>query len=161
MCANRLPLLLVTSLIVVAGSSCAAERAKVPQEEILLGADTFELYSLDPARGGPKPKVAFHGWKVLGKTAVKDKKTREKLIVALGKGMAENDGVVAGCFNPRHGIRAVKNGKTVDLVICFECYSFQIFEGKKASNALTTRSPAPTFNKVLTDAKVPLPRQPK
>lgn len=35
--------------------------------------------------------------------------------------------MVAACFNPRHGLRAVHAGHTVDLVICFECLTLEVF----------------------------------
>ena len=64
----------------------------------------------------------------------------------------------AGCFQPRHGIRLVKGDKTVDLAICFECYSTTIYGGedKKKPYFLVTRSPQPTFDAVLKEAKIKL-----
>ena len=61
------------------------------------------------------------------------------------------------CFNPRHGIRATHDGKTVELVICFECSSFDIYSGsegsvEKTKHLLVGKSPEATFNKVLKDA---------
>src|SRR5262249_13241443 len=105
------------------------------------------------------PKDNFHGWKVLGKTAVKEKADRGKLVEALEKGIKENDGTVAACFNPRHGIRVAKGDKTIDLVICFECFSLEVWKGEERSSVLTTGSPQKAFDKVLTDAKVPLPKR--
>src|SRR5262249_35300364 len=119
----------------------------------------WELYSLDPSRLTEPPKDGFHGWKVLGKTTVKDADTRKTLLAALEKGAKDNDGKVAGCFNPRHGIRVKAGDKTIDLVICFECFSASVFTGdEKSGSFLTTGSPQPALDKVLTDAKVPLPK---
>ena len=69
-------------------------------------------------------------------------------------------GLVAGCFKPRHGIRAVVDGKKVELVICYECLSMSVYVDGKRSSALTVKGPEKVFNKFLTDAKVPLPKQP-
>jgi hypothetical protein len=68
-----------------------------------------------------------------------------------------NDGRVAACFNPRHGIRASREGKTIDLVICFECLQVYVYaeEGRQGS-FLTTSSPQPVFDQVLREAGVPL-----
>ena len=74
----------------------------------------------------------------------------------------DSKGLVAGCFNPRHGIRATAGGKTVELVICYECLSMKVYVDGKAKRAvLTTSSPAIVFNQALKDAKVPLPKQAK
>jgi hypothetical protein len=143
---------------------CVRADNKIPDKvkEALDKAESFDLYSLDPTRLklDEVPKDAFHGRKVLGKTTVKDAETRKKLLAALEKGIAENKGEVAGCFNPRHGIRVTHDGKTYDLVICFECFSAEVYDGdKKDGSFLVTNSPQPAFNKVLTDAKVPLPKE--
>jgi hypothetical protein len=122
-------------------------------------AESIELYSLDPNNPTEKPKDGgFHGWKVLGKTTV-TKDAKERSLKALYKGIADNDGKVAACFIPRHGVRVTHDGKTFDLVICFECLQIQVFEGDKRSGVLVTRGPQPTLDKILTDAKVPLPKQ--
>jgi hypothetical protein len=124
-------------------------------------AGQIELYSLDPDRGEEKPKDGFHGWKVLGQTTVKNADTLKALVAAFKKGVAENDGIVAGCFNPRHGIRVTHDGKTFDFVICFECYQVEVYiDGKKVKGFLVTRSPQKAFDKVLKDAGVPLPQKP-
>jgi hypothetical protein len=132
---------------------------KIPDDlrAMLEKADQLELLSLDPDETKEKPKDAFHGWRVLGQTTVKDAETRKKLVAALQKGVAENDGTVARCFNPRHGIRVTRDGKTADFVICFECYQVKAFAGDKPHQFLVTRSPQPAFDQVLMDAKVPLP----
>jgi hypothetical protein len=63
------------------------------------------------------------------------------------------------CFEPRHGVRAMAGGKTVDLVICFACSEVQVWsdDGKDLEGlALIGDSAQAAFDKVLTDAKVPL-----
>lgn len=134
-----------------------AEEKGLPEAAlaILDKAEQLEVWSLDPVERGAKDD--FHGWKVLGKTSVKNADTGKPLMSALKKGIADSDGIAAACFNPRHGVRAIVDGKTVDLVICFECFSLQVFEGDKKHSVLTTRSPQASFDQVLRDAKVPLP----
>jgi hypothetical protein len=142
-------------------SAARAEENAIPEDVLtaLTDAETFELYSLNPNRLGEEPEDGdFHGWKVLGKTQVKDAEARESLINALKKGVSDSDGTVAACFNPRHGIQVTTaDGKTVSVVICFECLSMNFYKGGERSGyALTTQGPQETFNKVLTDAEVPL-----
>jgi hypothetical protein len=129
------------------------EGARAALEE----ADQFELLSLDPNPQPEKSGDDFRGWKVLGRTPVGDSDTRKELVAALTKGAGESDGMVAGCFNPRHGIRATREGEAVDLVICFECLQVQVYAGAgRAGSFLTTRSPQPVFDRVLREAGVPL-----
>jgi hypothetical protein len=140
----------------------ADEKNEIPTaaRAILDKATDFELYSLDPAQRLDDKDGGYHGYKVLGKTAIKDADIRKKLVEALAKSAADNDGTVAGCFIPRHGIRAKHDGKTVELVICFQCLQVQVFlDDKKDKGFLITSTPQPVFDKVLTDAKVPLPKK--
>jgi hypothetical protein len=153
-------LALAFALLCVVALCGRAEASKEFDDAIKLieGAKTVELISLDPSPKERDPK-GFHGWKVLGRTTLQNKATREKALAAIKKGVADSDGTVAGCFIPRHGIRAVNGKKTIDLVICFQCLSMQIWvDGERKGSALTTKSPQPTLDKVLRAAKVPLPK---
>ncbi|MBY0525870.1 MAG: hypothetical protein K2R98_20930 [Gemmataceae bacterium] len=132
---------------------------KVPDKflKVLEKADALELYSLQPDE--EKGKDSFHGWKVLGKTTVKEKEPRTKLLGAVLKGIADSDGSAAKCLIPRHGLRAVHDGKTVDLVICFECHHVYIYADKEEKRELsltTAETPQPTLDKILTDAGIKL-----
>jgi hypothetical protein len=127
---------------------------------ILEKAEQMEPLSLHPDRPQEKPEGDFHGWKVLGETVVKDAETRKKLVAASARGVQENGGKVALCFNPRHGIRATHDGKTADFVICFECFHGHTYVGDNLPRGfLTTGSPEKEFDKVLTDAKDPPGRE--
>lgn len=121
-------------------------------------ADHFELLAIDPKHQNEKPKDDFHGWRILGRTTIKDSTTRKKLVAALRQGAAENDGRFANCFNPRHGIRVTHDGKTIDFLICFECMRVEIYADQmRDGDFLTARSPQPVFDEVLRQAGVSLP----
>jgi hypothetical protein len=129
-------------------------------KRILEQANSFELFSLDPKDRKPKDGDLFCGWRVLGMTVV-EKGDAIRLVEALEKGVAENNGEVADCFNPRHGIRAVHDGKSVDFVLCFECrQGFVSGKGKADTQFLVSGSPSTTFNAVLTKAGVPVAKPP-
>ncbi len=139
-----------------------AKFRKVPaQAKALLDKATkVELYSLDPTFRRQKKGNLFHNYKVLGKTELKPI-VQKDVIQALYRGVKENLGVVAGCFKPRHGIRAHLKDKKVDIVVCFECLSMTVYYPGGAQGVWTSRSPAKLFNTILKKAKVPLPPQPK
>src|SRR5262245_60369740 len=63
----------------------------------------FELFSLTPQSSGGTD--SFHSWQVLGKTTVKESRTREALLGSLEKSIttSDRDGG-ARCFEPRHAI---------------------------------------------------------
>jgi hypothetical protein len=146
-----------TVLLVGCTGSSADSKIPAGARTALEKADQMELLSTDPASQQEKPKDDFHGWKVLGRTQIKDADTRKKLVAALKKGVGENDGMAAACFHPRHGIRATQGSKTTDFVICFECFQVQVYAGEKRDGSfLTTDSPQPVFDQVLREAGVPL-----
>jgi hypothetical protein len=138
---------------------------KIPEavRTALENAERFELLSLNPnAQPNQRPNEQFHGWRILGSTVVKDAETRNDLVTALKKGVEENKGMAANCFNPRHGIRVSRDGNTNDLVICFECLQVLVYQndkGEKPAGFLisdSTQSAESLFNRALMKQKIPL-----
>jgi len=140
------------------GTSHAEEKEKnrLPDvlKTVLEKATELEIYSVDPA---PSKDGEFHGFKILGKTTIKDADKRKELLTKIDAGLANSKGG-AKCFDPRHGIRAVHDGKTVDLVICFACSWVYVYsDQEKREVVLETGSDAQELlNKILTDAGVKL-----
>ncbi len=149
----------------------AARAAKLPEadrdpipaayREVLEKADKLELLSLQIA----DPEDAevnefFHGNAILGRTTL-TKNQRQQALATLYDGTKEIP-ANAGCFIPRHGLRATHDGITVGLVICFECGKIKLYYGESGDTYATSvsRTPAKLFNLILSDAKVPLPKQP-
>lgn len=134
-----------------------SEDNKLPDDarDVLMKAGQLELLSLHPESEKEKTKDGFHGYKVLGKTSPKDA-ARKELVQAFLKGM---DGKIDAkkCFEPRHGIRATHDGKTVELVICFECSLFYVYTGsaERGQLLLVGRTPEPLFDNLLKDAGIP------
>jgi hypothetical protein len=118
------------------------------------------LYSIDGRdfRPGEEPKVEekFHGYPVLGKVEITDADKRHEIATALKDGLAQSDGKMAKCFWPRHGIRVVEKGRTIEYVICFECYQLVAHEGDSQSVKPVTRDPQSVFDRHLTAAGIPL-----
>jgi hypothetical protein len=99
---------------------------------------------------------------VLGKTEIEDEAKRKRLADALRLGAEDNFGMAANCFIPRHGIRLKGSGKAVDLVICFECLSVQVFvDDKQQKGFLTSGEPQAVFDTMLKAAGVKLPKPSK
>lgn len=121
----------------------------VPAREaaLLRDAAALELMALDPSPPTPADladPARFHGYRVLGRATVTDPATRLALLDLLARGARENDGTVAACFNPRHGVRAELGGRTAELVICFECLSWQVFgDGARVANGDTAATHEP------------------
>jgi hypothetical protein len=136
-------------------------RIPEPVDSLLESAGQFELYSLEPADGrvatqGNDEKL-FHGWPILGRTMVASGDDRKQLANALREATASNSGMVAFCFDPRHGIRLTHGSQTVDLLICFRCSQVETFiNGQAGRRFLTTYEPQPVFDAVLSAANVPL-----
>jgi hypothetical protein len=118
------------------------------------------LYSLDGRyfEPGQEPKTAekFHGVPVLGKVEITDPEKRREIVAALKDGVARSDGKTAGCFWPRHGLRVVEKGQTLDYVICFECLQLEVHAGGSKKTKPTTWAPQAVFNKHLKEAGLPL-----
>jgi hypothetical protein len=122
--------------------------------------EELTLYSLNPAdyEPGKEPQTEekFHGYPVLGKIAISDASQRKALAMALKSGLAHSDGKMAKCFWPRHAIRTVEKGHSIDYVICFECYQLVAHEGTSDTIKPVTREPQALFNEQLKQAGIPL-----
>ena len=152
----------VVSLLLTLGVLAGCDQRKGVPSNVLTSLDQaqkYELLSLDPLVRGTTDDH-FHGWKVLGRTTVDDPSVRKKLNDALKEGARVGAQGPMACFNPRHGIRTTRDGKTLDLVICFECVQVYVYEGKdKTGNFLISASPEATFDDVLRAGGVPLAKK--
>ena len=133
----------------------------------LAKAKSIQLLSLDPSVEKEKDDAkSFHGWKVLGATTVIDMKkikTKTQVLNAIFKGVKDSNGEIAKCFIPRHGIAAVVDKESIELVVCFQCLRIEAYvDGKPATKTIaTTANAGPVLNRILLEAKVTLPKQAK
>jgi hypothetical protein len=146
----------------VVGLVLLTDRMPGDAKRVLQNAEQLELYSIAPGRplsgtSASGDGETIHEYLVLGKTVITDANTKRLVVDAVLKGVNEGN-KAAMCFNPRHALRATAHGKTVDLVICFECYQLKVFVGDEEKNELimTSESPEPVLDQVLTDAGVKL-----
>ena len=124
---------------------------------IVPGAEDYDAASND----GKVP--LFHDHWILGQTVIRDPAAKAALLARFYDGFVappdprERKQIGFGCFNPRHGLRATLNGKTADLLICFECRQVETYiNGKSVSHKNMNAAPAEKFNEILTAACVPL-----
>lgn len=135
---------------------------KVPEvaRKALAEGGTIELFALSPKHleapiDDQQRAKRFNNWQILGTTKLDAQETRAPLLAAFFAGVNENDGTVANCFNPRHGLRVTQEDKVYEFVICFECYQVQWFiDSERQEGFLITDSPAELFNETLKDAGV-------
>ena len=151
------PALVALSAFLLLPGCGGGKRLPEDAAQILDKANTIELVSLNPDHEAKRPAGRLRGWKVLGRATLEgdDKKA---ILAALQAGIEGNEGRAAKCFNPRHGIEATYEGKTVELVICFECLSMEGWNDGRPFKALTTGGPAGEFNRMLEAKGVALPK---
>jgi hypothetical protein len=159
-------LFLLALVISAIASPTGCRREELPLNHALVDledAETFDLLSLDPHPGEPRNSPIqrgpgfFHGWEVLGRLAIEKGEGRHELIHEFNRGLCAKDLMGANCFWPRHGIHAVKQGRILDFVICFECFWVQTYDNEYENHPAlkTSRSPQPLFEKILKDHDIP------
>lgn len=124
---------------------------------VLTDAGSMQLLRLDPHRLEEQPKgpAKFHGYAILGETELATPESRHEAIFHIYQGIADKqDDMVAACFNPRHGIRATKDGQQVDLVICYQCLSLEVYLGSddRFTRVLTASHPGWRLNAIIARA---------
>lgn len=151
----------VLVLLVAGCSSSETNRLPSRAETTLRGAERMELFALDPTplsmSGGAPDTEKLHGYAITGHASLDDAAQRKQLADLILRGIHDSDGRVAACFNPRHGIRAVRADETLELVICFECLSMSAFgnalgEHTTRASALTSQSVEPAVTRIFNAA---------
>lgn len=147
-------------LLCVAIGIMAWRATRLSQRQLIEQNRDFTLYSLNGYPEGQLTKgEKFHRHRILGRTLVTDPNQRRKLIATLYDGIEEYRKLgngPASCFLPRHGIRAVTNGKAIDIVICFECSRAVFYENGRSHEEIVSNAPQKLYDEVLSQAKVPL-----
>jgi hypothetical protein len=129
---------------------------------ILLNTEQLELYSLEPLEQAAKGEPTLHGWKILGKTTLTGESQIQGILEALNKGLEDSDKAGVKCFDPRHAMRGSWQGKTVELLICFECcwvYVYLDENENETAQVEISRAPEGNFNRFLIDAGLPLAKK--
>jgi hypothetical protein len=103
--------------LIVSCASCAPSYSVPdhPEQIILYSIDGNDYDDLDQR---PKTDETLHRYPVLGKVEITDPDDRKEIITAL---KAAGAGPMPLCFWPRHAVRVVEKGRTMDYLICFEC----------------------------------------
>ncbi len=111
--------------------------------------NTLEVFVLDAASGGDEDEKRakdkfprLDRWKIIRQITVNDAWEIARLREGIKRSI-ETGGGVSPCFEPRHGIRFIRNGQPVELILCFECSFMQVngspdFEGVAISPVAST-----------------------
>jgi hypothetical protein len=162
----RKALLLGACVVVVGIAAFAWHRARgvvVPDDP-----DEVTLFSIDGMsqrnpldRDKPTDKELLYEFPVLGRVSITDPELQRRVVTAVKQDLNSSKGDRYLCFFPRHVLRVVKAGRTIDFVICFQCNDYHVYvdgEPAKARTRSVDTSSQELLNKILTDAGVPLAR---
>jgi hypothetical protein len=155
-----MPRILLIVTITTALGCNQAPNYRLPGEvvQVLTMADKLELLSLDPKQDNYRPgdPSTFHGWPILGRLEVKDPANRQKIVEAIIRGIEER-GHPIKCFEPRHGVHAIRGDETQDLVICFHCCQVEIYPSTARTKFLDSSvSPEPVLSGFIRTAGIPI-----
>lgn len=128
---------------------------------MLLHPDRFELLSLYPKEQGCFQANAscFHGFSVLGRADIKDVGQRQQLVGALYGTIMDREGALgsAACFSARHGLHLTKQGKTLDVLICFQCGQTHTSGPAGARLLPASETGRKTFEAAVRSTQLPVP----
>jgi hypothetical protein len=158
----------LAALALLAGFAFVAGCGGEPVNRLADEPDQLVLYSIDgPSwfknEGELTPDQAkgevLHGYPVLGKIEVTDPGRRREVIAAVKEAVRTNSEPEHKCFIPRHAVRTVKAGVTIDVVICFQCRNYEAYRGSEKSMSGKGRissAARPLLDQALADAGVTL-----
>jgi hypothetical protein len=87
-------------------------------------------------------------------TDVSDQK--DAIVAAIVKGVANNIGDAASCFEPRHALRVkTADGRAAELVICFECLQISATVQGREFDLYTANHAQPLLEQLLRRGNIP------
>ena len=141
--------------LATAGCSAGGSASMSGPDPRAEGAMTFYRLDGDHYPGDPVPPGAtlLNGYSVIKACQVDDRRIREEILGAFDAGIADHrGGVPVDCFRPRHAIRIVRDGVTIDYLICFQCSNWMSWkDGIPDGGGDTSDSPLATFDRILDD----------
>ena len=115
-----------------------------------------KLLVLDPSatrRDAPPGAARFHNWVVAASSVQVDASSGSPLILSMRAIVGAPIEGVAACFDPHHGAVLTDGDSTFDVVICFECARYDVFdaEGKLiwGSSFAIAAGEAPKWNHIF------------
>jgi hypothetical protein len=122
------------------------------------------LYSIDgnlyeETAKKPVTKESLYEYPILGKVEITDPEERKQIALLLKKSVGDGEG--AKCFEPRHAIRSIQNGRTVDYLLCFVCARAEIRYDSKVLYKSLGRDLKQRLNEILRSKSVPLAPGPR
>jgi len=107
--------------------------------DFLLYATTFEIVAIHPSYSDPPCQAPgekdcrsdgaklFWLHRILGQARVDAREERTELVDLIDEAIGDGD-PVASCFDPRHAVSATRDGRRIDILICFECLSLIVYD---------------------------------
>lgn len=121
---------------------------------VLEESDEFILYSLS-AWGDMEKQPLFHNFPILGRKELTDPALKARLVNTLYRDLRRG-GPEYSCFTPSHGLRAVRGGRTIDVVICYSCGKVNFHEnGVRDGYHSLGRDGQKVFEQAVREAKLP------
>ena len=94
--------------------------------EIIESHNSIEFYTLEPSTKLDSGN-SFHGFPVLDKKQLTEEKHVATIVNNLYESINKNEGLIAECFFPRHGLKIKNKNEEIDLVICFQCSHMRVY----------------------------------
>jgi len=126
--------------------------------DVLAAPDQLEILSLAhrPIPGVP-PERMFHGYAVLGRAPIPDHAQQQEIVAAFYQSAREANEELL-CFMPHHGLHAVRGAAVVDIVICFHCMLYQLYDGDTHPFGALSRTAEPLFRRIVHEHQIPIER---
>lgn len=130
-----------------------------PDEVILFSVDGTKMHKEPHERGFSPEHELLYECAVLGRAAITDSALRQQVIATVKHDIRTGHPTPSKCFWPRHVVRFVKRGKTLDVVICHQCHIYEIHHNGDPHVGYTPsigESSKPLLNSILIDAGIPI-----
>lgn len=140
-------------LFVLGACGCRPSPEVAPPDELTL----YALHPHEAAARTTRDSRFLYGFRILGRSVIKEPERRAELLGAILKAAEESGGERANCFGPRHALRVKDAGLIREYVICFECSVMELHAGGQKTEIPITKSASSLFNRFLKAEGLPIP----
>jgi hypothetical protein len=150
------PVCVVFALVGFVQTAPAAINGLPPEfQHILDSATNVALYSLEPLSTRTGSVGRLDGFEILGWASL-DRDQAKHAAGIFAKAVADWDGLNADCFDPRHALHIVDQGRAYDFLLCYACEQLVIYrDGQEVAQVGASGSPT-ALNNLLRELHLPV-----
>lgn len=143
-------------LSVTQNAEAEKNKLSTETEKILSQATAITLFSLESKIVTDTNYPALDGYKILGQKKLEGAEAKQVIGIFQKAILKKKRKFTILCFNPRHAIQILHEGKENNFLLCYECGKLWVFHDGKTTEQIDAGGSPQEINAILVANKIPL-----